>query len=74
MVLDPDQNCLQNVCKGYQQKTKVAASKEIVNTYKPSILFVGHRQTVQTQFRLKRTLCPIRVSTICLQNVLLKFE
>ena len=74
MVLDPDQNHLQTVCKGYQQTTKVAASKEIFNPYKPSVIFVGHRQTVQTQFRRRRTQHLIRVSTVCLQTVLLKFE
>ena len=41
---------------------------------KPSVLFVGHRQTEQTQIRCCRTQRLIRVSTAYLQNVLLKFE
>ena len=45
----------------------------LLSPYKPS-LFVGHRQTVQTQIRYIRTWHLIRVSTVCLQNVLLKFE
>ena len=45
-----------------------------LNPYKPSILFVGHRQTVETQIRRHITWHLIRVSTVCLQNVLLKFE
>ena len=36
--------------------------------------FVGHRQTVQTQTRRRKTQHLIMVSTVCLQNVLLKFE
>ena len=44
------------------------------NPFKPSVLFVGHRQTVETQTRRRRTQCLIRVSTVCLQNVLSKFE
>ena len=47
-----------------------------VNAYKPSILFLGHRQTTQTEIRRRRMRMHrlIRVSTVCLQNVLLKFE
>ena len=41
--------------------------------FKPSVLFVGHRQTVQTQIRHQRTRRLIRVSTICLQKFLLEF-
>ena len=50
------------------------------NPYKHSVLFVGHRQTVHTQLRRRRMRCLIRtrrlikVSTDCLQNVLLEFE
>ena len=40
--------------------------------YKPSVLFVRHRQTVQTQIRRRRTQRLIRVFTVCLQNILLK--
>ena len=39
-----------------------------------SILFVGQRQMVETQIRRCKTQSMIRVSTICLQNILLKFE
>ena len=46
----------------------------LFNQYKPSILFVGHMQTVQIQIRCCRMQHLTRVSTICLQNVLLKFE
>ena len=46
----------------------------LLNTYKPSVLFVGHRQTAQTQIRRRRTRRLIGVSTVSLQNVLLKFE
>ena len=35
-----------------------------------SVLFVGHWQTVQTQTRRRL----IRVSAVCIQKVLLKFE
>ena len=45
-----------------------------INPYKPSVLFVGHRQTVQTLIK-GHILGPlIWVSTVCSQNVLLKFE
>ena len=44
----------------------------LFDPYKSGILFMGHRQTAQTQARhcIKRRL--IRISTFCLQNVLLK--
>ena len=45
-----------------------------INPYKPSVLFIGHRQTVQTQIRHHRTRRLIRVSTVCSQNVILEFE
>ena len=45
-----------------------------LNPYKPSVLFVGHRQTEQTQIRRRRSWRLIRFSTVCLQNVLLKFK
>ena len=46
----------------------------VVNLYMPSILFVGHRQTVKTQIRRRRMRHLIRVSTVCLQKALSKFE
>ena len=45
-----------------------------VNPYKPSILFVGHRQTVQNQIGRRKTRCLIRFSTVSKQKFLLKFE
>ena len=36
--------------------------------------FVGHMQTMQTQTRRPTTCCRIRVSTVCLQNAISKFE
>ena len=45
-----------------------------ISPYKPRILFVGRRQIMQTQTRRRRTRRLIRVSTVFLQNVLLKFE
>ena len=48
-------------------------AKTNTNT-KPSVLLMGRRQTVQNQTRRRRTRRPIRFSTVCLQNVLLKLE
>ena len=45
-----------------------------VNPYKPSVLFVGHRQRGQNQIRRRKTRRPIRFSTVCVQMFLLKFE
>ena len=44
---------VQTVCKGNNVSAapNVAAIKERLNPYKPTVLFVGHRQTVQTQIR-----------------------
>ena len=53
---------------------KLTTNQKWVNPYKPSILFVGHRQTVQTQISRRITLCLIRVFTVCLQNILCTFE
>ena len=44
------------------------------NPYKPSVLFVRHRQTVQTQTRRRTTQRLIRASTVCFQNVLYKSD
>ena len=38
-----------------------------VNPYKPGVLFVGRRQTVQTKIRRRRPWRLIRVSNVCLQ-------
>ena len=75
---DPDQawcrvgpdlgpNCLQRLSAD-------DTSRQRLNRFKSSVLFMGHRQTVQNQTRLGRMLCLIRFFTICFQNVLLKFE
>ena len=48
--------------------------KITVNPYKPSVPFLGHRQTVQTQIRCRRTRHLIRVYTVCLQEILLKMK
>ena len=37
-----------------------------INPYKPSVPFLGHRQTVHTQIRRRRTRHLIRVFTVCL--------
>ena len=44
-----------------------------INPYKPSVLFVGHRKTVQTQIRHRIMRCLIRIGTACLHNLQLKF-
>ena len=41
---------------------------------RPNSLFIGHRQTVQTYIRRRKMRHLIRVSTVCLLNVLLKLE
>ena len=43
-----------------------------ISPFRPSVLFVGHKRTVQTQIRHHRTRRLIRVSTLCLHNVLFK--
>ena len=42
----------------------------VINPCTPNVLFVGPYKTVQAQIRRRM----IRLSTACLQNVLLKFE
>ena len=37
----------------------------VLSPYRPSLLFVGHRQTVQTQVRRRKMWHLIRVSTVC---------
>ena len=41
-----------------------------INPYKPIVLFVGHRQTVQTQTSRRKKRRLIRVSTVYVQNIL----
>ena len=52
----------------------VTYTTKLFNPYKTSVLFVGHRQIVQAEIRRHRLQCLIRLSTVCLQDVLLKFE
>ena len=42
-----------------------------LNPFKHSVIFMGHRQTVQNQIRHRRRLCLIRLCTVYLENVLL---
>ena len=44
------------------------------NPCKPSVLFVGHMRTAQTQIRRRETWRLIRVSNVCFQNDLLEYE
>ena len=46
----------------------------MLNPFKSSVFFVGDMQTVQIQIRRRNTRRLIRVSTVCLHNVLLNFE
>ena len=50
------------------------AAKLLTYNYKSSVLFVGHRQTVQTQIRRHRTRRLIRVSIVSIHNFLSEFE
>ena len=62
----------------FQSKTRNVAPLDTCtcwfNPYKPSVLFVGHQQTVQNQIRRCKTLHLIRFSTVCKQKFLLRFE
>ena len=63
--------------QAYAKKIKAQISflaSHVFNPYKPIVIFVGQMQTVQTQTRRRRPRRLIRVSTVCLLNVLLKFE
>ena len=44
------------------------------NPYMPSVLFVGHRQTVYTEIRCHKMRGLTRVSTVCLHNFLLNLN
>ena len=43
-----------------------------IDPYNPSVLFMGHRQTVQIQIRHRIMRCLIRNFNVCLQKLLLK--
>ena len=60
-------------------KRKLVAYCELINgswlnPFKPSVLFVGHRQTAQTQIRRHITWRLIRVSTVCKQKFFYKLN
>ena len=61
------QNCNLKVTyyKAADKMLKEFSVDPFFNPYKPSIPFVGHRQTVQTQIRRCRTWRLIRVFTVC---------
>ena len=44
----------------------------IITPYKPVVPFLGHRQTMQTQIRCRRTRCLIRFFIVCSQEFLSK--
>ena len=56
------------------QNFSLISSLAGINPYKPNLLFVGHRQIVQTQIRRRSTRHLIRVSGVYLQNVILRFK
>ena len=57
-----------------QQRVFGIRGIRFINPFSPSVLFVGHEQTVQTQIRRRKTRGLIRVSTVSLQNVLTKVD
>ena len=59
----------ENLCNSPLQNMDTNEHSNI-NQFKPSVLFVGHMQTVDTQTRRRTMRRLIRVSTVCLQNVL----
>ena len=63
------------LCKKIKTKYDIQKDRNLeIKPYKPSVLFVGHVQTVQTQIRCRSTLRLISVSTVCLHNFLLKLD
>ena len=63
----------ENLCNSPSQNMD-ADEHSNINQFKPSVLFVGHVQTVDTQTRRRTMRRLIRVSTVCFQNVLSQFE
>ena len=59
----------ENLCNSPSQNMD-ADEHSNINQFKPSVLFVGHMQIVDTQTRRRTIRRLIRVSTVCLQNVL----
>ena len=63
----------ENLCNSPSQNMD-ADEHSNINQFKPSVLFVGHMQTVDIQTRRRTIRRLIRVSTVCLQNVLSTFK
>ena len=76
-----------NACKNWFEKKAQIVLRSIIKSHslticfnfyiypnKPSVLFVGHKQTVQNLIRRHKMWRLIRFSTGCLQKFLLKFE
>ena len=63
----------ENLCNSPSQNMDEDEHSNI-NQFKPSVLFVGHMQTVDIQTRRRTIRRLIRVSTVCLQNVLSTFK
>ena len=59
-------------CRYQTARFNIVSFVTKLNTYKPGVLFVGYKQTVQTQLRRRKTRRLIRVSTVFLKNVLSK--
>ena len=71
LVVDASKDC---PCSSLLKLEYVPCCVIVINLYKhDSVFFVGHRHTVHTQIRRHRTWRLIRISTVCLQNVILKF-
>ena len=52
----------------------IVLALKLFKPYKPNVTLEGQRQTVQSQIRRRKSRCLIRVSTVCSQIVLSKFE
>ena len=70
--LDPNYACKVEFCTHCQYVSE-AHILAVLTHLSLASFFVGHRQTVQTQIRRRRTQRLIRVCTVCLQKVLLEF-
>ena len=63
----------ENLCNSPSQNMDEDEHSNI-NQFNPSVLFVGHVQTMDTQTRRRTMRRLIRISTVCLLNVLSQFE
>ena len=61
---------------GFKLKHNIIARKHTCNSnlHRPSFLFDGNKQTLETQIRYRRMRRLIRVSNVCLQNACLKLN